>query len=317
MSLNRKTKNIIDKIKANITEAKDVITELYPLWNLKLKPNKIPKEELLVEFNKLLNTQKDSAKIINHFLSEKERFDLAQHLANVDYAIINISKKNQTVSKIRRKSKTSKTRSRRGRTKGGDNSVELVERQEKRVYFDRFLCTSLISIFVGIYLLYLAINELNALNEIHGLNINFTELFTSFENIRGIPAAMIKSIGEEVRFDIERRIRRGCMSASGNTATDLINSYLNAQQTTTCIVKGTADGIKNTIDMNSAQLKNTIDMCFTFTSYGLGLIAGGGTYVMSRLTGTSIPSMLLQDKSPPKRITRGGKGKKDNNNPKE
>ena len=318
MSLNRTVQNKIKKSLINIEKANDIINKLDPLWNLELKQNKIPKEELLGEFNKLLNTQKNSAKIITHFLSKKDILKLAQYIADVDYTlnsdtvIINISKNKKRESKSRR------TRSSRGKTKGGDDSVELVEREEKKVFFDRYLCTSLLSILAGIILVYLAMENLNALNETYNLNITFSDIFTNFKaTVESLPTLLMSSLSKEVMYDIQMRVKRGCLSASGNTITDIISAYFMPSETMACMTNGAVDGLNNTLNLNATQLSTSLKLCYTFTASGLGMLTGGGGYVMSRLTGISIQSMLLKDKSPPKRITRGGKKQKKNETRKE
>jgi len=304
MNLNKTHQNKIKKSLINIEKAKAIINRLDPLWNLELKQNKIPKEELLGEFYKLLNTQKDSAKIINHFFSKKDILKLAQYIADVDYTlnsdtvIINKSKK-ITVSK---------SRSSRGKTKGGDNSVELVEREEKRVFFDKYLCASLISILVGILLVYLAIENMNALNETYNLNITFSDLFTNFKaTVESLPTLLMSSISKEAIYDIQMRVKRGCMSASANTITDVFSAYFMPSDTMACMTDGAVDGLNNTLNINSTQLKNGLKLCYTLTASGLSMLTGGGGYIYARLTGSNSKSMLSKDKSPQRRITLGGK----------
>lgn len=318
MSLSKSTQNDIKKLLGNVTKGIHAVNELKPLWNLELKHNKISNKELLEEFDNLLRSNEDVKKIITHCFDKKGRAKIAQYIADVDYTLHSgtfiINKGKSRTSKTGRKSRSSK-----GKTKGGDdsdeNSLVVVEREKKKAFFNFSLCVSLLSILIGILLIYLAIENLNALNETYALNINFVDLFTNFKaTMESLPGALMKSISKEAMYDIEYRVRRGCMSASSNTVTDAIGAYINAEDTMTCMMESTTDGIRNTVQINSLQLKNGILLCHKLTVAGVSMITGGGTYVLARLTGSS-RTLSIKDSSSRRALMRGGnKTKKRRNN---
>ena len=325
MSLSKSTQNDIKKLLGNVTKGIHAVNELNPLLNLELKHNKISNKELLDEFDNLLRSNEDVKKIITHCFDKKGRAKIAKYIADVDYTLNSgtfiINKGKTRPSRSTRSSKTGRTS--KGKTKGGDNSDEnsdensvvLVERKEKKAFFNFSFCVSLLSILTGILLIYLAIENLNALNETYALNINFVDLFTNFKaTMESLPGALMKSISKEVMYDIEYRVRRGCMSASSNTVTDAIGAYINAEDTMTCMMEGTMDGIRNTVQINSLQLKNGIMLCYKLTVAGGTMLTGGGTYVLARLTGSS-STLSIKDSSSRRAIMRGGnKTKKRRNN---
>jgi hypothetical protein len=321
MNLSKSTQNDIKKLLGNVTKGIHAVNELKPLWNLELKHNKISNKELLDEFDNLLRSNEDVKKIITHCFDKKGRAKIAQYIADVDYTLNSgtfiINKGKSRTSKTSRKSRT--IRSSKGKTKGGDdsdeNSLVVVERREKKAFFNFSFCVSLLSILTGILLIYLAIENLNALSETYALNINFVDIFTNFKaTIESLPGALMKSISKEAMHDIEYRVRRGCMSASSNTVTDAIGAYINAEDTMTCMMEGTMDGIRNTVQINSLQLKNGILLCHKLTVAGVSMITGGGTYVLARLVG-SRGTLSIKDSSSRRAIMRGGnKTKKRRNN---
>jgi hypothetical protein len=288
MSLSKSTQNDMKKLLGNVAKAIHTVNELKPLWNLELKHNKISNEELLDEFDNLLRSNEDVNKIITHCFDKKGRAKIAQYIADVDYTlhsgtfIINEGKS--------RKSKTG--RKRKGKTKGGDNSDEnsdensvvLVERKEKKAFFNFSFCVSLLSVLTGIILIYLAIENLNGLNEAYELNITLVDIFTNFKvTMERLPMTLMNSISKEVMYDIENRVRRQCLSASSNIATDAISAYVNPDNMMSCMLEGTMDGMKNTAHVNSAQLKYGLMLCYKLTGAGVSMITGGGTYVLARL----------------------------------
>ena len=140
------------------------------------------------------------------------------------------------------------------------------------------------------------------------MNITFFDILTNFKaTVESLPTLLISSISEEAIYDIKMRVTRGCMSASGNTITNAISAYINPDNMMSCMLEGTMDGMTNTLNINSTQLKYGLILCLTFTASGLGMLTGGGGYIYARLAGSNSKSMLLKDKSPPKRLTRGGK----------
>jgi hypothetical protein len=319
MSLSKSTQNDMKKLLGNVAKAIHTVNELKPLWNLELKHNKISNEELLDEFDNLLRSNEDVNKIITHCFDKKGRAKIAQYIADVDYTlhsgtfIINEGKS--------RKSKTG--RKRKGKTKGGDNSDEnsdensvvLVERKEKKAFFNFSFCVSLLSVLTGIILIYLAIENLNGLNEAYELNITLVDIFTNFKvTMERLPMTLMNSISKEVMYDIENRVRRQCLSASSNIATDAISAYVNPDNMMSCMLEGTMDGMKNTAHVNSAQLKYGLMLCYKLTGAGVSMITGGGTYVLARLTGSS-RTLSIKDSSSRRAIMRGGnKTKKRRNN---
>jgi len=313
MSLSKSTQNDMKKLLGNVTKSIRAINELKPLWNLELKHNKISNEELLDEFDNLLRSNEDVNKIITHCFDKKGRAKIAQYIADVDYTlhsgtfIINEGKS--------RKSKTG--RKRKGKTKGGDNSDEnsdensvvLVERKEKKAFFNFSFCVSLLSVLTGIILIYLAIENLNGLNEAYELNITLVDIFTNFKvTMERLPMTLMNSISKEVMYDIENRVRRQCLSASSNIATDAISAYVNTDNMMSCMLEGTMDGMKNTAHVNSAQLKYGLMLCYKLTGAGVSMITGGGTYVLARLTGSS-RTLSIKDSSSRRAIMRGGNKK--------
>jgi hypothetical protein len=313
MSLSKSTQNDMKKLLGNVAKAIHTVNELKPLWNLELKHNKISNEELLDEFDNLLRSNEDVNKIITHCFDKKGRAKIAQYIADVDYTlhsgtfIINEGKS--------RKSKTG--RKRKGKTKGGDNSDEnsdensvvLVERKEKKAFFNFSFCVSLLSVLTGIILIYLAIENLNGLNEAYELNITLVDIFTNFKvTMERLPMTLMNSISKEVMYDIENRVRRQCLSASSNIATDAISAYVNPDNMMSCMLEGTMDGMKNTAHVNSAQLKYGLMLCYKLTGAGVSMITGGGTYVLARLTGSS-RTLSIKDSSSRRAIMRGGNKK--------
>lgn len=321
MSLSKSTQNDMKKLLVNVTKGIHVVNELKPLWNLELKHNKISNQELLDEFDNLLRSNEDVKKIITHCFDKKGRAKIAQYIADVDYTlhsgtfIINEGKSRKSkTGRTSRKSRTSK-----GKTKGGEdsneNSLVVVERKEKKTFFNFSFCVSLLSILTGIILIYLAIENLNGLNEAYELNITLVDIFTNFKvTMERLPMALMNSISKEVMYDIENRVRRQCLSASSNIATDAIGAYVNPDNTMSCILEGTMDGMKNTAHVNSAQLKYGLMLCYKLTGAGVSMITGGGTYVLARLTGSS-RTLSIKDSSSRRAIMRGGnKTKKRRNN---
>ena len=125
-------------------------------------------------------------------------------------------------------------------------------------------------------MIYLSIENLNGLNEAYELNITLVDIFTNFKvTMERLPMALMNSISKEVMYDIENRVRRQCLSASSNIATDAIGAYVNPDNTMTCILEGTMDGMKNTAHVNSAQLKYGLMLCYKLTVTGVGMITGG------------------------------------------
>ena len=321
MSLSKLTQNDMKKLLGNVTKSIRAINELKPLWNLELKHNKISNEELLDEFDNLLRSNEDVKKIITHCFDKKGRAKIAQYIADVDYTlhsgtfIINEGKSRK--SKTGRKSRKSRTS--KGKTKGGENSDEnsvvLVERKEKKAFFNFSFCVSLLSVLTGIILIYLAIENLNGLNEAYELNITLVDIFTNFKvTMERLPMALMNSISKEVMYDIENRVRRQCLSASSNIATDAISAYVNTDNMMSCMLEGTMDGMKNTAHVNSAQLKYGLMLCYKLTGAGVSMITGGGTYVLARLAGSS-STLSIKDSSSRRAIMRGGnKTKKRRNN---
>jgi hypothetical protein len=303
MSLNKKSQETINKTLTKAQESVEVIKKLEPLWNLEIKHNKISKGELLDEFYKLL--PKHIKDIINYCFDKKGIEKFAQYVADVDYTLYSgsfiIIKKTKN-----KKRKTGKNKSMR-KTHGGDDNMEIVEveRQEKRVFFDTKLCGALISILLGILFVYLALKDLSDLSESFNMNISVYDVVTNFKStIESLPVKLVNSINKEVINDIQYNVRRGCMSASDNTLTDMISAYINPSGTMTCMMEGTKTAIDNTLKTNARQMTNGIDRCYHIITYGFTLLTGGGLYIVKRLKGTKSKSMLLEDSR--NRITRGG-----------
>lgn len=150
-----------------------------------------------------------------------------------------------------------------------------VKRPEKLLFFNYNFIGSLMSLLLGIYLMYLVFETLQGLNEVYDLNVTITGLFTDFKGtIEYIPIAVLKVIATDGLAEMRHRIMRGCTSITGNTVTTMLYSFFQSSDSATCIQEQTVEGIRTVANISASEVTTALKMTWKLTAIGGALITG-------------------------------------------
>lgn len=290
----KQSRTKINKIINKMKESMGVFQKLEPLGKLIIEPVKMSKKALMEDFDAIL--PEHLLKGVNTFFSKKGKETLAQLVADLENTIL---KSKVTIKKTSQK-----------KILGGDDRL-VNYNGERRAFFNKSLCTALVAFFLGALLIWLAYENLIALNDKYNLDITTIGLLTNFEEtIRNIPISLMQSLSKEAYNEIELRVKNGCMSVSGNRLADLISSMTDTPGMSSCIVDRTRDAMDNVVKMNSNQIINGISTCYRFTFIGWGMLTSGGMYTYRALTGGPELQRIgdrSSSSSSRRHLTRGGK----------
>ena len=150
-----------------------------------------------------------------------------------------------------------------------------VPREEKKVFFNLNFIGSLMSLLLGIYIMYLVADTLQGLNETYDLNVTSIKLFTDFKGtIEYIPIAVLKVVATDGLAEMRHRIMRGCTSITGNTATTMLYSFFQSRDSATCIQEQTVEGIRTVANISASEVTTALKMTWRLTAMGGALITG-------------------------------------------
>jgi hypothetical protein len=156
-----------------------------------------------------------------------------------------------------------------------EGDIEEVPREEKKVFFNLNFIGSLMSLLLGIYIMYLVADTLQGLNETYDLNVTSIKLFTDFKGtIEYIPIAVLKVVATDGLAEMRHRIMRGCTSITGNTATTMLYSFFQSSDSATCIQEQTVEGIRTVANISASEVTTALKMTWRLTAMGGALITG-------------------------------------------
>lgn len=254
---------LINGIDSNLTTAIGLLQKTLPILK-NVKRTSIPSDmtdvDLLNEWDKVNLPHID---IFNKMLStfnRKDKINIIKYIAETDLSL----------------KRGLKIGGEGGELVSNNNDSIDVNRNGKQVFINSNFIGSLISLILGIYLLYLVTETLQGLNKIYELNITTQELLTNFKGtIEFIPAAVLKAVSSEGLKEISYSIRRGCASPTGNTVTTFLYSLWEPSDSAACIREATLAGLYRTADITSREITISLKMCWKLAAVGTGLLSVG------------------------------------------
>lgn len=259
--------SITEKFEKGLTKLKEILPKLekvkgstIPLdmndeqllteWGNLNVPDKTTFDAMLTTFDAMLST-----------LNEKDKIEIIRYIAVTDLSL------------------------KKGFIMGGDGDevvpyenagvIEEVPREEKKVFFNLNFIGSLMSLLLGIYIMYLVADTLQGLNETYDLNVTSIKLFTDFKGtIEYIPIAVLKVVATDGLAEMRHRIMRGCTSITGNTATTMLYSFFQSSDSATCIQEQTVEGIRTVANISASEVTTALKMTWRLTAMGGALITG-------------------------------------------
>jgi len=177
-----------------------------------------------------------------------------------------------------------------------NDDIEEVPQGNKKLFFYANFIGSLMSLILGIVILHLVSENIQAFNVEYELNITLKELITNFKGtVEYMPIAVLGAVTREATNVMRFKILNGCGALSGNTATSLLYSFFGSSESSTCIAGQTVDAITEVAKMNTAKVTTMLNMSWTLSSAGITLITGATTNL----------GRLLLNKETPLQITNG------------
>ena len=259
-----KTNNqLINEINSNLTTAIGLLQKTLPILK-NVKRTSIPSDmtdvDLLNEWDKVNIPYID---IFNKMLStfdRKDKINIIKYIAETDLSL----------------KRGLKIGGEGGELVSNNNDSIDVHKNGKKVFINSNFIGSLISLIIGIYLLYLVTETLQGLNEIYELNITTQGLLTNFKGtIEFIPSAVLKAVSSEGLKEISYSIRRGCSSPTGNTLTTFLYGLWEPSDSADCIRDATLAGLYRTADITSREITMSLKMCWKLASVGTGFLGIG------------------------------------------
>ena len=177
-----------------------------------------------------------------------------------------------------------------------NDDIEEVPRTPKKLFFYANFIGSLMLLILGIVILYLVAENLQAFNEEYEANVTLKKLITDFKGtIENIPMAVLGAVTREASYVMRYKILNGCSAVSGNTATSLLYSFFGSADSATWRGSQTIEGITEVAKMNTAKITTMFKMSWTLSRAGITLITGATTNL----------GRLLLNKETPLQITNG------------
>ena len=276
---------LIESIVTNIEKGTKLLKTILPKL-AKVKGSRIPpgmsNEDILSAWEVLNIPEK---KVFDRFLSmlsKKNKMEMIKSIAKTDLSF------------------------KEGFKLGGDgdgkmvpynnDDIEEVPQGNKKLFFYANFIGSLMSLILGIVILHLVSENIQAFNVEYELNITLKELITNFKGtVEYMPIAVLGAVTREATNVMRFKILNGCGALSGNTATSLLYSFFGSSESSTCIAGQTVDAITEVAKMNTAKVTTMLNMSWTLSSAGITLITGATTNL----------GRLLLNKETPLQITNG------------
>ena len=260
---------LVNKIVTNIEKGAELLNEILPKLG-KVKGSTIPSdmsdEDILSAWDILNIPEK---KVFDRFLSmlsKKNKMKIIKYIAETDLSF------------------------KEGFKLGGDGNdkmvpyndddTEEVPKGKKKLFFYVHLMGSLMSLILGIVILYLVSENIQAFNVEYELNITLKELITNFKGtVEYMPIAVLGAVTREATDVMRSKILNGCGAVSGNTATSLLYSFFGSSNSSACMAGQTVDAITEVAKMNTAKVTTMLNMSWTLSNAGLTLITGATTNI--------------------------------------
>ena len=276
---------LVNKIVTNIEKGAELLNEILPKLG-KVKGSTIPSdmsdEDILSAWDILNIPEKKGFDRFLSMLSKKNKMEIIKYIAETDLSF------------------------KEGFKLGGDGNdkmvpyndddTEEVTKGKKKLFFYVHLMGSLMSLILGIVILYLVSENIQAFNVEYDLNITLKELITDFKGtVEYMPIAVLGAVTREATDVMRSKILNGCGAVSGNTATSLLYSFFGSSDSSACMAGQTVDAITEVAKMNTAKVTTMLNMSWTLSSAGITLITGATTNI----------GRLLLNKETPLQITNG------------
>ena len=276
---------LIESIVTNIEKGTKLLKTILPKL-AKVKGSRIPpgmsNEDILSAWEVLNIPEK---KVFDRFLSmlsKKNKMEMIKSIAKTDLSF------------------------KEGFKLGGDgdgkmvpynnDDIEEVPQGNKKLFFYANFIGSLMSLILGIVILHLVSENIQAFNVEYELNITLKELITNFKGtVEYMPIAVLGAVTREATNVMRFKILNGCGALSGNTATSLLYSFFGSSDSSACMAGQTVDAITEVAKMNTAKVTTMLNMSWTLSSAGITLITGATTNL----------GRLLLNKETPLQITNG------------
>lgn len=287
--------SITENFEKGLTTLKDILPKLEKVKGSTI-PSDMKDEQLLAAWDNLNLPEKNIFNKMLSTLRPEDKIKIIKYIAETDLSL------------------------RKGFIMGGadelvpyDDNKDVIDvpRYEKKVFFNFGFIGSLMSLLLGIYLMYLVAETLQGLNEVYDLNVTRVGLFTDFKGtIEYIPIAVLKVVASDGLVEMRHRIMRGCTSITGNTVTTMLYSFFESGDSATCIQNQTVEGIRSIASTSSAEVTTALKMSWRLTAAGGALITGSvGNMGRLLLDKREQPQLLTNGESDSTITTTGGKRK--------
>ena len=251
--------SITEKFEKGLTELKEILPKLEKVKGSTI-PSNMNDKQLLTAWDNLNVPDKRTFDEMLSTLRPENKIKIIKYIAVTDLSL------------------------EKGFIMGGDgdevvpyNNAGVIEvpREEKKVFFNLNFIGSLMSLLLGIYIMYLVADTLQGLNETYDLNVTSIKLFTDFKGtIEYIPIAVLKVVATDGLAEMRHRIMRGCTSITGNTATTMLYSFFQSSDSATCIQEQTVEGIRTVANISASEVTTALKMTWRLTAMGGALITG-------------------------------------------
>lgn len=243
------------------------------LFNMQVIPTDASNEELLEDLSNLEQNTDNKAQTtlftsISH-LSEPVKLELLQLIAYLTMT----AKANKNIPNV---------------LKGGDNEIEeydeeIPEQTKNKYLSNSSLFYSILGLFIGLTLLYLAHSNLNALQENYDIQIpgGFLSLLkeptkTGGTLVNNVLSNLMKRAASEINY----QTTRACTPTDGSWATTLIQTLWDPQGVSKCVVDAGLETAYIEAKRTAGEMSVTYNFIVKSVQVGTGMVCtfGGSTY---------------------------------------